>query len=615
MPIASMPEISYTKSVEDPGVSGLLGLADKTQQVGDDGRRLAGVVSSGLSAMGQELVKTQMSRAAADVVSGLNEKEEQIKSKQYRTLAEVKELFGEDYEKLDPAIREEFELRQEAINAGAKDRPDIPTALVAGALYSAKSERLLDQSAGGVVGSWRTGFKDSLRQHLIGRQAQFNEQMTGQLKEYFATQQVDSIEKLANAGDFFAARQTVAASQALKPAMKAELNAKIDKMEAAKPIYDAMLSKSYGTMAKLIQQLNDPEQFKALDQAERSAFSNRLEAEVNQFKVEARRAKEEAIKARDDKGWRGIFEAERAQIPLSMDMIPKTGSISVEAEHAMIQYVQRKANGQSINTQWHVYQNVIDMAAKDPDKFKQLDLNGLYRLRLADSEFKQVMDLQYRLRTTGSQDPEYDNFFTTDEEINTLLRGYGGDFNPDAKSEATRARVGEVKKAVQVALMQAQQGAGGKKPDPIARGKIINQAIGDVIGIQKKGFFGGMKPGGYEKLRDMTDDNGKPIGVPMYAMPSLIEIAKLDGKAQDVEHIASIWKGYLKEQDFIDNAAAAELGRFITEDQAIRVWRYTEANRERLKSILGLTGGITNDPATLQIRLYQRALREMAGVL
>lgn len=132
-----IPGINYGGPV--PSTLGAIQVVDDAQ------RRAAAQISQGLDALGQEMVRTQSEQAAVRLQTGLKELETEIASTPYMSAEQVRERLGPDFESLRPEVRQE--LTRTAPDGTTVDRQDVPTWMVAGALYQRRARELQTDAA------------------------------------------------------------------------------------------------------------------------------------------------------------------------------------------------------------------------------------------------------------------------------------------------------------------------------------------------------------------------------------------------------------------------------------------------------------------------------------
>ncbi len=579
--MAKLPEISFGRV--QPRGAGLGAVADSTNTLAGAVRQPLDVVSQGLTVLGQELIKTEAARAAARGAQGLNEIKAGIKSKTVFSTQEIRDAVGADFDKIDPSLRKTLTRRVPSPEGMVEvDRDDIPAWQVAGYIYDAQAKKLVDEISKTIsIEGWQTDFRDRFARHVISSKAEIVEFQTKAALAQMKTEHSQTIIDFANAGEFEAAREFLRTSNALDGDEKAKLAKQVALIETTKPLYDAIKTNDYGAMAQYIGQLNDPSKFTELSPEQRAAFTERMRAEIKEFEMEAERRRKAELKARDDAGWRGIFEVERAGGVLSLKLIPKTGTISAEAEKEMIAYVRARREGYTIKTDWKLYAGLRDLALRDNDKFLGTDLLK-YRNRLADAQFKELLDLQLDMKgggmAGGAGNVRTVKFLTEDEEINTKLAG-----RLDPKKDAEE--IGFIKGVIQQE-MDAEVKRLGRDLDAKERSEIIDRNIANLVN-KKAGFFGGAK-----------------IPMQKYGIPA---------------RFAPTFAGILQALG-VDPADDKAVKKHIEDYNAVepeieRVWKEMAGTRELTPEIAAtIWGHVRKNGPALQYRYVPRSLAQAVGV-
>ncbi len=597
--MAKLPELDSTP-VSTAGSAAVGMIAEARRSALD-------VFEKGFTMVGQELVKSQMGRAMADVSRGLNEIELDLDSHKTFTTQEVRDRLGTAYDSLPAGVRSQLTRRGLDLQTGQAvdaNREDIPSWVVAGPIYQERSRKVLHDAAQGISSEgWAAEFQDKAAQEVLARQVRLGEKQLKDFADYSREADTSSALELANTGSYGQARAMVEGSRTMDLDYKKKVLDHVDKIEQVAPVFEALRRNDYGKMAEYVGKLNDPAEFTKLSPQERTAFSDRLQAEIKQFDVAAQRELEAKVKAVAEEGWNRIFEKERARMPVSYADIPPPGTIHAEAQKEMIAYVDKLNRGEKPETDWGVYAGLLQVA-RDPKKFAQVDLMA-YRNRLADPEFKSLLDAQLGLHGRGNPDA-YDTFQTTDEAINFRLRGYGIDESRAKYSSDVAQKVGMLKTVVQHELADEQRANGGKPLDVKTRDAVIDRVLGREID-PKAGFF------------DSTSLPALKAGVPASVASSFRSaVQALDpaGMARKEGRVKALRDQY---QDFafyspqIERAWQVQRGTYAQPDDAVRVWYHLKSRWGELEARLRATGGWTEDKVVRQRRLVHMAVQEVVA--
>lgn len=572
-------------------------------QIAGASKELAGTLQAGLHAYGQELIKSQNNRAAADLLSGLENTSLDLRSRKTISTQELRDALGPDYESLPPEIKSQT-VKMEANPATGEfetnDRSDIPMFSVAGAIFDAKAKKLLKDSTANFSSSgWAAEFQDHAQHEILQQKMLMSRHQMYEAHEFLQAQDTSTAIDLANAGRFADARQVASSSRTMDGAHKVQLEDHITKIEQTRPLYEALRTGDIGTMAKMLPALGDPKQFTKLKDEERLSFTNRIEAEIKGFQDGVSKAEEQRLKATSEAGWNGIFEKERAGQPVSYADIPMPGSIHAEQQKAMIDYVDKLNKGEKPETEWPLYAGLLD-TARDRKKFANVDLLK-YRNRLADPEFKQLLDLQLGMK--GGNPDAYDHFVNTDEAIN--LRLSSPPYKIDVHDKDKAPLIGLVKTQVQKALASAQESNNGKPLGLEDRDAVIDRAVRENVDPRKEGMI--------------WDTAASVPAYEAHVPPSIAAtfrraVANLDSagmKKDSKKAMEEQYKDYTFYEPMIERAWQTQRGKDVNPDDAVRSWYHLKANWTRLEGILRSTGGWVDNEAVRKERLANLAVDEV----
>lgn len=162
---------------------------------------------------------------------------------------------------------------------------------------------------------------------------------------------------------------------------------------------------------------------------------------------------------------------------------------SVSERQSLKAYAKARSEG-SLETDWSAWYNLKTMAAtpgKTQEDFKNVNLFELYRGKMADPEFKELVNLQDDLRKGGGKaQRELDGFLSTKEIVDGALRSASIDPTPkDGTKDADR--VYSFKNQVNTRLKEIEART-GKKPTSDDEVKIVNGLLTEAV-LQKRAFF------------------------------------------------------------------------------------------------------------------------------
>jgi hypothetical protein len=212
-----LPEIEYGP---------VQGSAAALGQVGEAARGLSDTVAKGLQAFGQELIKTQTQRAAADVRAGLVKLEEELNARRYIPEEEARQRLGDAFDALPGHQRAQRTVVKDP--ATGQDVAVLPTWVVAGALYDAHSKELVQKASEGITGpGWQASFQDAARAEIAGESHRFRTaQLTAMLEDQKA-QQRGTVQQYVRLGAHDRALDTIEQSDAFSQGEKALLREQV----------------------------------------------------------------------------------------------------------------------------------------------------------------------------------------------------------------------------------------------------------------------------------------------------------------------------------------------------------------------------------------------------
>jgi hypothetical protein len=597
--MAKLPEIDYTTPVQESSGS--------YAQLNEAQKQTANVFAQGFHAFGTELVKSQSNRAAADLLSGLENATIDLRTQKTISASQLKAALGSDYDSLPPEIK--AQTTQSVLNpeTGAyedKDREDIPMFAVAGHIFDARSKKLLADSVSKFSSAgWAAEFQDKAAQEILQKKMNLSLHTMYDAHEFLQQQDAGSAIDAANAGAFGQAKQILAGSRAMNPKTRLELESHVDKIQQTRPLYEALRTGNVADMAKLLPALGDEKQFTKLSGEERLSFTNRLESEIKSFYDGIRKADDTQLHANAEQGWNGIFAKERARQPVSYQDIPMPGTVKADAQKAMIEYVDKLNKGEKPETDWRLYAGLLDQARTDRQKFASTNVLN-YRNRLADPEFKQLLDLQMGIK--GGNPDAYDHFQTTDEAIDTRLRM--GPYKIDPKDKDKQDQVGYVKTQVQRALAREQEAKGGKPLSLEDRDRVIDATLKDTIDPRKEGFI----------FNDAASIPAFKAGVSptvastfQKAVTALYPREMAGDADKKVKKLKEQYEDYNAIEPHIEKAWMIQRGKAIDPNDAVQAWYYIRMNRDRLEGTLRSSGELSGNKAAQDFKVTNLAIYEL----
>lgn len=598
--MAQLPNVEY---------SGVQDITDAQAPVDAARNRMFSTFEQGLSAYGQEMIKSQHNQAQADLAVGLEKVRDTIERNKTVSAQFVRDQLGANFDSLDPAIKSQLTKTQLNPQTGEQeqvDRDDVPTWAVAGALYDAQAKQVLHDASQRIsVGGWQAGFQEAAQGEIQSAKARIAEKQTRDMHEYFQATDTQSALSLAWAGQSDEAKAVVGRSATMDGAHRANVVNTIDKIDQTKPIYDAIRSSDYGSMAELVGQLNDPAKFTKLDPQERTAFSERLKSEINNFQNKYSKAKDDQLKAAGEAGWNTILGKERDGMPVSYSDIPMPGTIHAEAQKEMIKYVDTLNKGEKPETDWTTYAGLLEVS-KDRAKFSNVNLLS-YRNDLADSEFKQLLEIQQSMKGKGNPDA-YDKFQGTEQAIEYRMKsGYGID--PKSKDSDDQEKVGYLKTTIQHDLSAAQAAKHGEPLSLEERDSVIDKTLAQEVNTQK-GFWS-------DSQTLPTSQAGIPATVATTFRRAVTALDPYGMRNPDkrVDTLKKQYVDYQEQEPGIERAWQIQHGSNVSPDDAVRSWYYLRQNQPRLEGQLRATGGWTDDEKIRQERLANMAVSEVLGKL
>jgi hypothetical protein len=319
-----LPSISYG-SVPDT-------VAPAAAQAGASVQRLGGVVEQGLTAFGQELVKTQTQQASVDLSKRLSAVEQGIRSSPYVPVSKLKEQFGEDLSGLPEDVRghvqqiadsapkpppQDYDPTQGPTRPPPDSDPLIPTWAVAGSIYEKQAKEALGKATVHITtgAGWQGAFRHNAMAHVVERQGRLNLEQSQALLSYLGDTHKRQATEAAAAGDFGLAHSIINGSEALPPQEKGALRHQVGVLADTKGAYDAMrmvavpatTARGLELVDEELARVNDPKSFVSLTPREREVLAHELSASSKAYHAVSKQREAAALAfgyasdSRDDK--------------------------------------------------------------------------------------------------------------------------------------------------------------------------------------------------------------------------------------------------------------------------------------------------------------------------
>ena len=602
--MAKLPEIDYSTPVQDSSAG--YGQLNAAQQ------QTANVFAQGFHAIGSELVKTQHYRATADLLSQLENAQLDLRSQKTISAHDLRQALGPDFDALPPEIKAQTTKTVTDDLTGAQitsDRNDIPMFAVAGHIFDSRAKKILaGVNSNFTSEGWASEFQDQAMREVQAQKFQLSRNAMHDAHEYIQHQTLTSAIDAANSGRPDLARQMLADTRGLDPAIRVQAEAHVDKIEQVRPVYEALRTGDIGTMAKLLPALGDPKQFTKLSEDERLSFTNRIESEIKSFQDGIKRSDDQVLSRNAEAGWNGIFAKERAGQPVSYADIPMPGTVKAEAQKGMIEYVDKLNKGEKPETDWKLYAGLLDVS-KDRAKFGQVNLLN-YRNRLADPEFKQLLELQQGMK--GGNPEAYDHFQNTDEAISVRLAM--APYNIDVHDKDKAEQIGYVKSQVQAALAREQQANNGKPLSLEDRNRVIDSAIRDSVDPKKEGMLGGWVPltGTAAGVPAFKAGVSPTIASTFQAAVTALYPKEMGGNFNKrVNTLKEQYDDYNALEPHIEKAWMLQRGKPIDPNDAVQAWYYVRMNRDRLENALRRDGQFGGNKTAQDFKITNLAIYEL----
>lgn len=222
--------------------------------VGEAAQRTASVFAAGFTALGQEMIKTQAQKASVDLHTGLARLEEDLTKSRYISAADVRQRLGPDFDSLPPAVRSQLTRRVQDPSTGDTvevDREDVPTWLVAGAIYRKEAKELARSASQNISApGWQAEFEASASKDIAERQGKFALVQAHAMVEDQKLDQIATVDQLVRLKAYDRALSDVESSKALTPGEKAKLREHV----LQKKQQDTSLDKVFGAAVAAAQE-------------------------------------------------------------------------------------------------------------------------------------------------------------------------------------------------------------------------------------------------------------------------------------------------------------------------------------------------------------------------
>jgi hypothetical protein len=220
----------------------------------------------------------------------------------------------------------------------------------------------------------------------------------------------------------------------------------------------------------------------------RDAVQSRLEHQASLDDVAERKAQEQGQRSLYD-----VIDTAKPEALPSIDELqrnPAWSTVSLEGRSAVMSYLERKAKGLGIKTDWRTFYGMMDEAGRDASKFVTENLLPL-KAKLDDPEWKQLVGIQLSMRSGDTRGAEHqiEGFRSSEQIITDSLSQYGID--PTDKTNA--AAVAALRRMVDLQVEVHQKGT-GKKIGNVDLQDIVDKILGQKV--DTPGSWWNILPGG-----------------------------------------------------------------------------------------------------------------------
>jgi hypothetical protein len=237
---------------------------------------------------------------------------------------------------------------------------------------------------------------------------------------------------------------------------------------------------------------------------------------------------EQRIEHRFAQNKQGQLETDEQAMKLSLNqldashgdlhVIPPTtwASFDDPKRRALMAYSEAIQRGVQPATDWTAYYAAKGRADDDPQAFAKENLL-LMRGKLADSEFKQLVDIQSSIRDKKPPHPDLLEFRTKEQILNDELTRYGFETEPSKQSPQQKQAVAQLRRMADERLL-ALSTVKGSKPDNTDIQKTLDYLLTQTK--ETKGSFRALWPGSGVPLSGVRGSNKRLIDLTINDVPA-----------------------------------------------------------------------------------------------
>ncbi len=266
-----LPDVDYSAPVQSSAGTAALPF--------DAAAQASRVISQGLQAYGQELVKTQHQEASTTLLERLNQVENAIKAKREMSQDELRATFGDQI----PAQARGYLDKKDPVTG---EPIPIPMWAIGDALYEQQARKAVEDVSGTLTmgQGWTTEWQDAARAHVVQRRQAMAEYQLRALDSYLQTTQSQQIDRLRNAGAFDAADEATKRANALPFEVRQAEARRTEESRFEAPAYQALASDRPEDIKKQLDILRgDPRARAAIEARKREGLVAGLDARYQQF--------------------------------------------------------------------------------------------------------------------------------------------------------------------------------------------------------------------------------------------------------------------------------------------------------------------------------------------
>jgi hypothetical protein len=193
------------------------------------------------------------------------------------------------------------------------------------------------------------------------------------------------------------------------------------------------------------------------------------------------RMKDEAREA-TSKGLYDILERTNGNLR-SIQSLPAWKDTPGPQRESLRAYAKRLAGGEEMVTNWKAYYGARDLALDDPQAFGRLDLYALYRGKLANAQFEQLLDIKSAIRSKeATAVQKVLGGVSTDTQIwNSVIKAPGSGIEEDTDAaRQVRTRWEQT--------VEAEQQARGKELDVTEKRQMLDDLVMDAAITKGSGW-------------------------------------------------------------------------------------------------------------------------------